>query len=682
MCLKTKSMKRFFILVVLCGCTSIYGQYSDPKFGKVEIPELSMTKYDLDTTAGALILYDYGNTEFILNRENSFQYVFERHFQKKIFKKSAFDNVGNFSFRLFNNSTRKEDLRNLKAVTYNLVDGKIVKTKLDNDKIYRAEGKNYTDLTFAFPELKEGSIVELSLSIISDFLYDFRGWNFQYEYPAIWSQYTYTIPEYFSYREASKGYLQFEINKKEQVSSVFQINEEREVNPSFFDNKATHQPQTLKAKSIKTTLSLKDVPAFISEPNIDCEDNYIQSIEFELNSVEYPGQSRKDYTQTWESVNTQMIEDVDFGVLLRSDGFIKDTITAICKNKFSDIDKAVAIYNYVQNRMKWNGAYRKWALKGIRKPYNDRVGSSSEINLLLTLMLQTAGIKADPVLFSTRDNGIALTFYPTINKFNSVLTRAQIEGKVILLDAVSKNCPFGTLPANDINGKGRVVNKLSGDWADLNTDTKYNEVKKYYLQLDPDGKISGTMTGKYDGYAGILSRSSLKSAKNDEDYIRKLQEDTKGLTINKYFFSDKNNNYTSFTDTLKVELTDNTETIGDKILFNPLLFEKIEKNRYTLENRKYPVDYNYPISETYIFYYSLPAGYQVESLPQSVSMKLPDNSISVIYNASKSGNIIKVEYHRDIRKILFLPEEYAGLKDFYDQLVKKHAEQIILKKSA
>ena len=121
---------------------------------------------------------------------------------------------------------------------------------------------------------------------------------------------------------------------------------------------------------------------------------------------------------------------------------------------------------------------------------------------------------------------------------------------------------------------------------------------------------------------------------------------------------------------------------GDKMLFTPLLFETIGKNIYTLEERKYPIDYNYPVSETYIFDYTLPEGYQVESLPKSITMKLPDNSIIISYTLQSNDNKIKVIYRRNISKILFLPGEYQNLKEIYDQIVKKHAEQIILKKSA
>lgn len=674
-------MKLIFIISLLCLFTLTNGQFVEPKFGKVDIADLSMTKYDKDTTAGALILFDSGNSEFILNPEQQFQFTFDRHCQIKIFKKSAF-NVGNFSIRLYNGSKSKEIIRNLKAITYNLVDGKVVKTKLDNDKIYSAEGKNYKDLRFALPEIKEGSVIELTYSIVSDYLYNFRGWSFQYNYPARWSQYIYNIPEYFYYREATKGYLQFDLNKKENLNTFFTIVTDQGINPSFSSNiRVAPQHESLKAETVKSVLAIKDVPAFISEPDIDCEDNYIQSIEFELSSVQFPNQIRKDYTQSWESVNYQMKEDDDFGMLLNSGGFVKDTVNALINNKSTDSEKAVSIYNYLQKRMKWNGENSIYAPKGLKKPFTDGVGSSSEINLLLTLMLQTAGLKANPVMFSTRSNGIAVTFYPTISKFNSVLASVEIGGKVILLDAVSKYCPFGVLPSNDINGKGRVMNDLSGDWVDLEASEKYKENINYTLNISSDRKLAGSIIENYAGYAGILYRNSLNSEKSSDDFFRKMQENSKGLTINKYSIANRYDNSQPVSDTLNVEITDNIELIGDKILFHPLLFERVEKNRYTLEDRTYPVNYNYPISEIYTFNYTIPEGYKVESLPQSIVLNLPDNSMSITYTVQSTDNKIKIEYKRDVNKILFLPNEYAALKNLYDQLVKKHAEEVILKKS-
>ena len=674
------NMKLLLLTFFLGIVTLSYGQYDEPKFGTIAMPDLTMSKFDKDTTAGALILFDNGHSQFVLTNEAKFQFNYERHCQVKIFKKSAFP-VGDISIRLYRSGSSKEDLRNLKAVTYNLVDGKIVKTKLDNDNVYKADGKNYTDVKFALPEIKEGSIIEFSYSIISDFLYNLRGWSFQYGYPARWSQYKYIIPEYFEYRESSKGYLLFDINKRTNGMTTYTITSDLDLSGGSIGERPSRSTETLKPKIKTTILAIKAVPAFISEPNIDCEENYIQSLEFELSSIQFPNQMPKNYTQSWESVNKQMKEDEDFGMLLKTNSFLKDTISVICKGKTTDIEKAIGIYNYVQRRMKWNGDYRIWAAKGLKKPFNEGIGNSSEINLLLTVMLQTGGLKANPVLFSTRANGIAITYYPTITKFNSVLAEVDIDGKAILLDATSKYCPFGVLPASDINGQGRIVNDMSGDWVKLNSNGMYKENKQYTLEINPDGKLTGYITGNYDGYAGIYYRNRLNLEKNNDDYFRKLQENLKGLTISKYSVTNRFTNFKPLCDTLNVEVTDHAELIGDKILFNPLLFETMEKNRYTLEERKYPVDYNYPISEVYSFDYTVPAGYKVESLPKTINLKLPDNSIAISYTVQNTDNKIHIEYKRDVNKILFLPDEYKGLKNLYDQIVKIHSEQVILKKS-
>jgi hypothetical protein len=674
-------MKSLSCLVLLFVFTCSYGQLEEPKFGKIESADLIMPKYEKDTTADALMLFDYGTTKFILSPQEEFQFEFKRHFRIKILKKSGF-RFADFKYSLYDSGTSKEKITDMKAVTYNLVDGKIVKTKLDNDNIYEEKSNKYVINKFAFPQVREGSIIELSYTIVSDFLYNLRGWSFQYTIPALSSQYICEIPEYFNYRQFSKGYLPFDISTKERFESKFTVVRRGEIAlGAQSEGRSQSQNVNINVNTNRYVFAIKDVPAFKSEPNIDCEDNYIQSIEFELSSINFPNEPVKQYSQTWESVNDKMLDDEDFGKLLKSDNFINDTVAAICKNITAPLDKATAIYSYVQKNMKWNGSYKLWASRGLKKPYAEHAGSSSEINLLLTVMLRSAGLTAHPVMFSTRDNGEALVVYPTITKFNSVLTRLTIDGKPYLLDATNASCPFGNIPANDINGQGRVVNTTGGDWANLETKTRYAEVKNYVINIDPEGNLAGYVKESFDGYAAINYRESLRDEKSTDDYFRKMQENIKGLTINGYKISDKDNIYKPIGDSLAIAISDRAQAVGDKILLQPLLLETIDRNRYTLEDRKYPVNYNYPISETYMIEYTIPDGYQVESLPKAAVLKMPDNSISVYYDVKNTGNKITVVYKRSVSKILFLPEQYKPLKDLYDQIVKTHSESIILKKS-
>lgn len=673
-------MKHLLIVVFLLNSFPLAAQFNKPKFGDIEISDLQMSVYAKDTTAEALVLFDDGNSSFNLNSNREFQILYERHFRIKIFKKSAAD-LADITLKLYQKGNYKESLSGFKGMTYNLVNGKIVKTKLTNDMVFETKDKRYTIKKIAFPEVREGSIIEFSYTILSDLLYNFRGWVFQYDYPALWSQYSYVIPEYFSYRRSAKGYLDFDVNIAKEGTKNFIVHYEAEVVPGIGGGRTPTQNYNLEASTNVFVLGVKDVPAFISEPDIDCEENYLQSVEFELNSIKMPDQPLQVYTSSWETVNNEMDTDEDFGNLLKSGAFISDTLAFICKGASSDLEKAIRIYYYVQNRMKWNGDYSLWSEKGLKKPYIDRIGNTSEINLLLTLMLRNAGLMANPVLFSTRENGIPFTYLPTISKFNSVLTQLEVGGKIYLLDPVNKYCPFGILPPPDLNTRGRVINNRGGDWVSLEPAEKYSETKEYNLEITADGSLKGTVTGSYDGYAGVAYRYLLSFENSLDDYFRKMQENEKGLTITSYSIADRFNPSKPLSDTMKIEVDDHIEFIGDKILFNPMLFEQIEKNRYTLEQRNYPVNYSYPSSRKYVFNYSLPEGYQVEFLPKSGVYSLPDNSISFSYSLQNIGNKIKIEYFQDIKKILFLPEEYQNLKKIYDQIMNKQAEQIMIKKT-
>ena len=84
----------------------------------------------------------------------------------------------------------------LRAVTYNLENGKVVETKLDvksnvfKDKI----DKNRVVKKFTFPNVKEGSIIEFEYTLVSDFLNNLQPWEFQGAYHRLWSEYNLSLP--------------------------------------------------------------------------------------------------------------------------------------------------------------------------------------------------------------------------------------------------------------------------------------------------------------------------------------------------------------------------------------------------------------------------------------------------------------------------------------------------------
>ena len=70
-------------------------------------------------------------------------------------------------------------------------------------------------MKFTLPNARQGSIVEVSYRVVSDFLFNFQDWEFQHSIPTRWSEYRAVIPEYFYYERYTQGYVPLTINGHE-----------------------------------------------------------------------------------------------------------------------------------------------------------------------------------------------------------------------------------------------------------------------------------------------------------------------------------------------------------------------------------------------------------------------------------------------------------------------------------
>jgi len=131
MFVKSYRMKRFLILAISCVMAGmVHAQKAPVKFGNIDIRDLEMTTYHNDTTAPAVILCDYGYFD-------ARNIMFTRIIRIKILKKEGY----NWANRVFSTSSKSD----IKGVTFNLVDGKIVETKLQSKSIFaeKVSGSNY-----------------------------------------------------------------------------------------------------------------------------------------------------------------------------------------------------------------------------------------------------------------------------------------------------------------------------------------------------------------------------------------------------------------------------------------------------------------------------------------------------------------------------------------------------------
>ncbi len=649
--MKANAFSLVAVLVTLWLCTENNVHAQAAKFGKIDEAELALKQYPLDTAAEAVVLSDFGFTRFIFT--SGAQVVTTRHMRIKILKKSGY-NWANIEVPFYINPPGKERVASIKGYTYNLENGKVQKDKLDTKGVFEEQhNENWFSKKFTMPNVKVGSVIDVEYTIYSDFIYNMRGWEFQTSIPTVWSEYQAQIPEYYDYKFLLKGYHELATKSK-------------------------YGPGMPELEGTAYVWRMKDVPALREERYITTLSDYQAKIEFELQQVKYPGEQPRTMTGSWESITSKLLAEDEFGMQLNRSGYFKDQLATIMAANKTPQKQLEAIYAFVQNNMQWDGKYRYYTEESVKKSFEKKTGNSAEVNLLLTAMLLEAGFDAAPVLVSTRSHGRPAKDSPIVNTFNYVITHVKTDNKEILLDATDPLLPFGSLPMRALNGEGRLIKKTDQRWVALKpmANAVYTSSD---IVLQGDGALTAKVKETAGGYYALNIRQQLKED-GEKEVIDNLRQEIGEYKISEHNFENKHNPAESLN--LHYTITSAGNGQPNTLLYlNPLLGHGEKENPFKAANRRYPVDFATPIDETIVTKYTLPEGYVLEEVPASVNVMLPENGGKFMYMVQQYGNVLQVMSRVNINKPVFYAEEYPYLKEFYNQIIAKHAEQIVLKKA-
>lgn len=118
------------------------------------------------------------------------------------------------------------------------------------------------------------------------------------------------------------------------------------------------------------------------------------------------------------------------------------------------------------------------------------------------------------------------------------------------------------------------------------------------------------------------------------------------------------------------------------IYLNPMFSEALKVNPFKSAVRKYPVEMPYVPDINYTLSMQLPEGYTIEDMPKSTIVKYNDGEGIFQYIIGKQDNLLQLRCRVKLARALYAPEEYEHLRAFFDMIVKKQAEQIVIKKKS
>lgn len=666
-------MKKWYIALafVLFVFDLIAQENPKIKFGKITKTDFEITSPLIDSNVNAIVIADKGESVFQGNSNGWFSLVFKRFKRIKILNNNGFS-AADIAIYLYSEGNETEKLEKLEAQTYNLENGNITTTKLDPRNVFEEkERKNLIKKKFTFPAVKAGSIIELSYTLKSDFLFNIQPWEFQGEYPCMWSEYRVEIPEFFNYMLFSQGTLNYDIKQKESSRNNYRVRRSGGI-------------QTDDIVDISTIVynfkwGIKNVPALKAESFTSSINNYVAKINFQLSEYRFPERSVEQIMKTWPKVEETLLQSEEFGrAYLKNNGWLDDELKSIVKGANSDYEKARRIYEYVRDHFTCTNNYGIFLgdLTSVKDVFKRKSGTVGEINLLLLAMLQHESIASAPVILSSRSRGFVHPVYPLMDRFNYLICEADLDGKNIYLDASEPYLGFNKLPVSCYNGKAWVIKEGATHSINFTTDSLTETKLTTVVLMNDSGKSAGRISSQLGSQESYKLREKL-SKSNVDSYSKEI---ARSFNSECKIDNLKIDSLKSYESPIKMSMDLAFKNEGDVIYFSPILNPTTTKNPFTSADRKYPIEMPYTIDETYILNMEIPVGYIVDELPKSVKYRLNEDVGLFEYIIVKNNGRIQLRSSINIKRANFGTEYYNNLRDFYAFVIKKQSEQIVLKK--
>jgi len=642
-------------------------------FGKITPADFIIPANSIiDSNANAVILSDVGSVHFIGNNHNWFSYVYQRQTRIKILNKKAIDDVATVVIPLWRQDEDAEKVDKIIASTYNLENGQVVATKLEKADLFETRlDKTRFDERFTLPGVKEGSIIEYTYTVTSDYNFNLPTWAFQREaYPCLWSEYQVDIPEALFYVMVRQGVHPYVIDKGTEGRESFRLTK-KETGSIGTDNALD-----VSVNTVKHHWAMKDIPALHGEQYLSTPRNYLDQIDFQLSRT-YNGEDYQDVHNSWKQTTKELLEREDFGLRLdEEDNQITQTVTSVTAGSTDALKAARAIYYYVNSHFTCNDYYNfrlKTTLRDVMKKNGGTVG---DINLLLIAMLRKAGLQADPVVLSTREYGFNLATYPILQRLNYVIARLVVDGHVYYLDAAHSQLGFGQLAGNCYNGHARIISNKDSASVWFETDSLKESKTTLVLISSTDKGMEGTLQsvlGKEESYRLRLS------GKDQKDYFKDIQTSWgEDMEVSNGGID----SLERLEDPVKVHYDFRlVQPAGASPLYlNPMLGEGLRENPFKAAERKYPVEMPYVSDDIYVFTLQIPDGYVVDELPKSARVALNGDQGMFEYLIAAQNDMVQLRCRLKLNKANFSPDDYANLREFFVYVVKKESETIVLKK--
>jgi hypothetical protein len=363
--------------------------------------------------------------------------------------------------------------------------------------------------------------------------------------------------------------------------------------------------------------------------------------------------------------------------------------------RLSAIGRYVQGVNYIsiQTNIRKGGGYRPHAAGQVfEKSYGDCKDKAN----LMRAMLKTIGVNSYLVSIYSGDRAFVRKEWASPQQFNHCIIAIQVGdsvqspmvvkhpklGRLLFFDPTDPFTPIGDLPEDEQGSFALVIAGKDGDLIQVPQNPPESNLDNVMLEAEvlPDGSVKAKMSNEMTGQMGSRFRGLHKSlsAADFQKYVNRwLTRSATGLQIGGVMVKDQRDQGRF---TLEVDLAvPNYAPLmqGRLMMISPSLIPRRAQVSVAQPNRRTPIEID---AEAYteIFRFKIPAGFEVDEIPEPVSLESAYGTYSMKCEAKDREVVVT-------RKLKLIPavipaESYGSVRRFFGQIGGAEQTPIVLVK--
>ena len=373
-------------------------------------------------------------------------------------------------------------------------------------------------------------------------------------------------------------------------------------------------------------------------------------------------------------------------------------LTASAKTEYERI-QSIGRYaqnvNYIsiQTGVGRGGGYRPHAAVDV---FNKNYGDCKDKANLMRAMLKSLGIESYPVAIYSGDPNFVRQDWPSPQQFNHCIIAVKVSdatdaativkhstlGRLLIFDPTDDDTPVGDLPDHEQGSYALIVAGEAGELMKMPVaPPEANRLERVIeAELTPEGALTAKVSERSFGQAAVKERRGFKRAARPqynsfiERWITATAPSAKVLKV------EPADAARSGQFALNVEFQSpayEQSHRGKLLVFKPAIVSRRSSLFLTAPTRKHPVVLE-AAAYNEIVKIKLPAGFEVDELPDAAELNQPFGNYAVTYEV-KDGHLV---FKRTLvlKAAMISVDQYAAVRSFFERIRAAEQAPVVLAK--